>query len=280
MEHNAVSAVRQRQRIGGYRLEEVLGEGATGIVYRAVRDSDGAQVALKALKQELVRDQVFRRRFEHEARAAAVVRHKHLIPVLTSGREEDLCYLVMKYVESRSLADVTRADGPQALTEIVHLAAGLGSGLDALHDAGLVHRDIKPSNILIDLAGNALLTDFGLAKGRAYTALTRPGQALGTLDYMAPELVKGEPATPSSDIYALGCVIFECLTGAPPFAERSFFEVGAAHVEEEPPDPRSTRNDLTQGFSWAMLTALAKDPQRRPTTATMYAYMLRLATRV
>jgi serine/threonine protein kinase len=273
------ASLRQRQRIGGYRLEEVLGEGATGIVYRAVRDSDGTQVALKALRRELVRDQVFRRRFEHEARSAAEVRHKHLIPVLTSGREEDLCYLVMRYVESRSLADVTRSDGPQALADVVHLAAGLGSGLDALHDAGLVHRDVKPSNILIDVAGNALLTDFGLAKGRAYTALTRPGQALGTLDYMAPELVKGEPASPSSDIYALGCVIFECLTGAPPFAERSFFEVGSAHVEEDPPDPRGTRSDLSRGFSWAVLTALAKDPQRRPTTATMYAYMLRLAAR-
>jgi serine/threonine protein kinase len=274
---NPRSAVRRR--IGEYRLEEVLGEGATGTVYRAVRDSDGTLVALKALKAELVRDQIFRRRFEHEARAAAEVRHKNLIPVLTSGREEDLCYLVMRYVESRSLADITETDGPQSLGEVVRLGAGLGSGLDALHDAGLVHRDVKPSNILIDARGRALLTDFGLAKGRAYTALTRPGQALGTLDYMAPELVRGEPATPSSDIYALGCVIFECLTGAPPFAERSFFEVGTAHVEEEPPDPRGARNDLPQGFAWAVLTALAKDPQRRPTTATMYAYMLRLATR-
>jgi serine/threonine-protein kinase len=269
--------VRQRVRIGGYRLDDVLGEGATGTVYRAIADADGAQVAVKVLKPELLRDSVFRKRFQHEARAAAEVDNKHVVRVLDSGRENDLCFLVMNYVESRSLAELTWSGGPSALPKIVNLAAGVASGLDALHQAGLVHRDVKPSNILIDEAGNALLTDFGLAKGRAYTVLTRPGQALGTLDYMAPEVVRGEPATPSSDIYSLGCVIYECVTGAPPFGERSFFEVGTAHVEEQPPDPRSMRNDLSEGFAWAMLTALAKESRQRPTTASAYAYMLRLA---
>jgi serine/threonine protein kinase len=271
--------VTQRERIGGYRLDAVLGEGATGTVYRAVSDADGGQVAVKVLKPELVRDPVFRKRFQHEARAAAEVRNRHVVRVLDSGREGDLCFLVMNYVESRPLAELTWSNGPPPLASIVRLAAGVASGLDSLHGAGLVHRDVKPSNILIDEAGDALLTDFGLAKGRAYTVLTRPGQALGTLDYMAPEVVRGEPATPASDIYSLGCVVYEYVTGTPPFGERSFFEVGTAHVEEQPPDPRARRNDLSKGFAWALLTALAKVPQQRPTTASAYAYMLRLATR-
>ena len=236
------SLVKQRRRIGGYRVQEVLGEGATGIVYRALSEGDDSPVALKALRPELARDLTYRKRFEHEARAAAEVRHRHLVPVLSSGRDGDLCYLAMEYIDSKSLAELITTTGTQSLESVIRLLSGIGSGLDALHAAGLVHRDIKPSNILIDHAGQGLLTDFGIAKGRAYTVLTRPGQALGTLDYMAPELVRGEPATPASDIYALGCVIFECLTGEPPFADRSFFEIGTAHVEDEPPDPR--RNAL------------------------------------
>ena len=273
------SLVKQRRRIGGYRLQEVLGEGATGTVYRALSERDDLPVALKALRPELARDLTYRKRFEHEARAATEVRHRHLVPVLSSGRDGDLCYLAMEYIDSQSLAEIIGTTGAQPLESIVRLISGIGSGLDALHGAGLVHRDIKPSNILIDRAGQALLTDFGIAKGRAYTVLTRPGQALGTLDYMAPELVRGEPATPASDIYALGCVIFECLTGAPPFADRSFFEIGTAHVEDVPTDPRRTRHDVPEDFSWAALTALAKEPKSRPPTASAYAYMLRLAGR-
>jgi serine/threonine protein kinase len=271
--------VRQRHRIGEYRLEEVLGEGATGVVYRAVSEDDGARVALKALRQELARDVVYRKRFEHEARAAAAVRHKHLVPVLRSGQDGDLCYLAMEYVESRSLAEVIRSGGPQRIDDVVRLVAGIGSGLDALHRADLVHRDIKPSNILVDQAGNALLTDFGIAKGRAYTVLTKPGQALGTLDYMAPELIKGETATPASDVYALGCVVFECLTGEPPFGDRGLFQIATAHVEDEPPPLLMKRADVSKGLSWAVLQALAKDPESRPPSASVYAYMLRLAGR-
>ena len=273
------SLVKQRRRIGGYRVQEVLGEGATGIVYRALSEGDDSPVALKALRPELARDLTYRKRFEHEARAAAEVRHRHLVPVLSSGRDGDLCYLAMEYIDSKSLAELITTTGTQSLESIIRLLSGIGSGLDALHAAGLVHRDIKPSNILIDHAGQGLLTDFGIAKGRAYTVLTRPGQALGTLDYMAPELVRGEPATPASDIYALGCVIFECLTGAPPFADRSFFEIGTAHVEDEPPDPRRKRPDVPKGFTWAVLTALAKNPESRPPNASVYARMLRLAGR-
>ncbi len=116
-----------------------------------------------------------------------------------------------------------------------------------------------------------MLTDFGLAKGPAYTRLTRPGQVMGTLDYLAPELIRGEPATPLTDVYALGCVAFECVAGRAPFAEKSLFEVGLAHLEEQPPDPCADRADLPPGFSSALLAALEKDAAQRPSSAGAFA---------
>ena len=142
-----------------------------------------------------------------------------------------------------------------------------------------MHRDIKTSNILLDEQGTALLTDFGLAKGRAYTALTKPGQVLGTLDYLAPELIRGEQATAASDIYAFGCVVYECVAGKPPFGHKTVFEVGVAHLEEEPADPGAGRRDWSPALSRPVLQALAKDPALRPPTATAFATMLQVAAR-
>jgi serine/threonine-protein kinase len=135
-----------------------------------------------------------------------------------------------------------------------------------------VHRDVKPSNIMLRDDGSAALTDFGLAKGTAYSLLTKPGQVLGTLDYLAPELVRGEEATAASDVYALGCVAFECLVGRPPFADRSLLGVGTAHLADDPPVPPAPPD-----VAWALLRALEKAPAARPPTATAYAHLLRSA---
>jgi serine/threonine protein kinase len=264
--------------LGPYRLEELLGEGAMGIVYRAVRDGD--TVALKVLKQRLSSDDVFRRRFEHEARIAAEVEHKHLVPILEAGQVDGRQYLASRYVPGRSLAQRIDDASPLPLEDVLALVADVASGLDALHRQGLVHRDVKPSNIVLDEHGLAALTDFGLAKGPAYTILTKPGQVMGTLDYLAPELIRGEEATPATDIYALGCVIFECLTGEPPFAGMSLFEVGSAHLSAEPPDPCARVPDPPPGLGWAAQRALAKDPGERPPTATAYASLLHVAVNV
>jgi serine/threonine protein kinase len=261
------------ETLGGYRLEELLGEGGMGLVFRAVRESDGEVVALKVMRFELIEDPVFGRRFEQEARAASEVSEPHLVPVLEAGQAEGRRYLASKYIPGKTLEELLD-DGSLSLADAAKYAQDIGAGLQALHEVGIVHRDLKPSNIIIDPEGSAMLTDFGLAKGRAYTVLTKPGQVMGTLDYLAPELIKGSPASPATDIYALGCTIYECVAGQAPFRDKEGIQVGLAHVAEPPPPLENFRDDLTPEFSGAVLSALAKEPEQRPETAVAYGRML------
>jgi len=263
-------------RLGAYRLEERLGEGGMGVVYRAIHEPEGEEVALKVLRAELSADDTFRRRFVHEARAAGEVRHKHLVPITDAGEADGRPYLAVAFVRGRTL-EQRLADGPLPITDMVRVVAHVASGLDALHNAGIVHRDIKSSNVIIDESGSANLTDFGLAKGRAYTVLTKPGMVMGTLDYIAPEMLRGADATGASDIYALGCLAFECTAGRAPFADKSMFDLASAHLNVEPPDPCAGRDDAPDGLSWAIVQALAKDPGKRPPTATAYAHLISFA---
>ena len=260
------------RRLGEYQLEVELGQGAMGTVYRA-RSASGELVALKVLNPALGADGAYRARFAREARVAHEVRDRHLVRILDTGVGDGSPYLVLEYVSGGTLGERLKR-GPLELDELLRLVGQVAAGLDALHRHGLVHRDVKPSNIMLREDGSAALTDFGVAKGTAYTVLTRPGQVLGTLDYLAPELVRGGEATSASDIYALGCVAFECLAGTPPFGDRSLFGVGTAHLEEEPPEPPGPI-----GISAAVLLGLEKDPAARPPTATMYAHLLRAAAR-
>jgi serine/threonine-protein kinase len=188
-------------------------------------------------------------------------------------------YLVSRFVRGESLADrlerLTRLD----LLDTLRVARHVAAGLDALHRAGLLHRDVKPSNILLDEAGAAALTDFGLVKSREFSVLTTPGQVLGTVDYLAPELIRGETATSAADVYALGCVMYECLAGTAPFARHSVLTVARAHLDEAPPTLASVRTDLPMQLPVAINAALAKDPRRRPPTALAYASMLEVAAR-
>jgi serine/threonine protein kinase len=271
--------LRLGETLGRYRLDSVLGEGAVGVVFRAERLEDGETVALKVLKRALSRDEVYRQRFLREARVASEVRHSHLVPILEAGEADGYQYLAAGYVRGGSLEDRLQREGRLPVADCVRLAAEIGSGLDALHAQGIVHRDVKPSNVMLDEAGRAALTDFGLAKGRAYTVLTKPGQVMGTLDYIAPELIRGEEAGPPGDIYALGCLVYECLTGEAPFANRRLFEIAVAHLEDEPADPGATRDEVAGDVSGVVLGALAKEPARRPRTATAFANLLRAAAR-
>jgi serine/threonine protein kinase len=265
------------ETVGGYRLEEVLGEGGMGLVFRASRIADGHEVALKVLKVELADDLLFQHRFRQEARAAAEVTEPHLVPIIEADEADGRHYLAVDYVSGGSLS-ARIAEGTLSASDLVRVISEVAAGLDALHGAGIVHRDIKPQNILFAADGTAMLTDFGLAKGRAYTVLTKPGQVMGTLDYLAPELIRGEPATPQTDVYALGCVAFECLVGRAPFADKSLFQVGLAHLEEPPPNPVELRSDADPNVSNAVLAALEKSPDARPQTAGAYADLLRSAS--
>jgi serine/threonine-protein kinase len=166
---------------------------------------------------------------------------------------------------------------PLTLAETIRVGAQVARGLDALHAARIVHRDVKPSNVLLDGNGDAALGDFGLARGDDSTQLTHDGQLMGTPHYLAPELIEGGRATAASDVYAFGCVLYECLTGTPPFAGLREAEVGYAHLVEPPPDPRTLLPGLPADVAAALLTALSKQPPSRPTTATALARMLHLA---
>lgn len=262
--------------MGPYRIEALLGVGGMGHVYRAT-GPDGQAVALKLVKSDLARDDTFRRRFDLEARIAQQVRHPHVVPVLDQAEHEGIPYLAQQYISGGTLADMIEKQEQLDLATAVAICEQVASGLDALHSDGLFHRDVKPANILVDEQGTAYITDFGLAKDSQGSLLTRPGQALGSLDYMAPEQIRSEEITLSADVYGLGCVMYEALCGAPPFADRQGMRVLWAHLQDPPLSPADRRSDLPEGISSAILKALEKDPAGRQRSAGELARDLRAA---
>lgn len=262
--------------IGPYRVESMLGEGGMGRVYRATA-AGGEPVALKLVKAELAGDLIFRKRFDREARTAARVKHPHVVEVLDAGEHEGIPYLAQRFIGGGSLEDALEKSGPLPLRRAIEICLGVAAGLDALHGVGLIHRDVKPGNILLEDDGFPYITDFGLAKDRDASVLTKAGQSLGSMDYMAPEQIRGEDVTAATDVYALGCVMCECLSGRPPFADRQGMRILWAHLQEDPPDPAAERNDIPADVSWAITRALEKEPESRPPSASAYARMVQLA---
>jgi serine/threonine protein kinase len=263
-------------RVGPYEIEHLLGEGGMGRVYCA-RGPDGEKVALKLVKENLGSDDSFRRRFDREARVAARLEHRHLVPVLDAGEHGGAPYMAQQFITGGSLEDRIERAGSLGLEESVRLSLQIAAGLDVLHGQGLVHRDLKPANILLDEEGDAHITDFGLAKDHAASVLTKPGQTVGSMDYMAPEQIRGQEVAATTDVYALGCVVCECLSGQAPFADREGMQILWAHLQEDPPDPAADREDVPNDVGWAILRALEKEPGQRPPTATAYARMVQVA---
>ena len=260
-------------RVGDYEIERLLGEGGMGRVYEATSPG-GERVALKIIKSDYARDETFRRRFHREARIAQTVKEPHVVPVVDTGEHDGAPYMAQRFIDGESLADKLKRDGPLDLTATVRICSDVAAGLEALWEAGMVHRDVKPANILLDGRGDAFITDFGLAKDTQGSVLTVPGQALGSVDYMSPEQIRGEELSGVADVYALGCVAHECLCGQPPFAEVSGMRVLWAHLQSEPPDPCSVRPELPRAVAQTLLLALEKEPEKRPASPGEFVRML------
>ncbi|HKE80000.1 MAG TPA: serine/threonine-protein kinase [Solirubrobacteraceae bacterium] len=268
---------RPGDTVGPYTITRVIGRGRMGIVFEAAADGEDP-VAVKVVTTELSQDEIFLRRFKREVAAAQRIDHPNVVPVLASGDEGGLPYLVQRLIPGGSLAERIAAEGSIGLATTVQLLSGAAAGIDALHAGGLVHRDIKPANILLD-GDTAYVSDFGLAKDSQASNLTRPGQALGSLDYMAPEQIRGEEVSPATDIYALGCVFIECLTGTPPFGGRPSMRVLFAHLQDPPPDLTELRRDIPPAAARAVNRALEKEPADRPASAAGYVDAVARAAR-
>ena len=256
---------------GRYQLGSLLGVGGMARVYVATDRVLERQVAVKVLSPSDAQDPLFVERFRREARAAARLNHPNIVAVFDSGSDADQPYLVMEYVPGESLAQLLARQGRLAPRRAVELAIQVCAALAAAHAQGLVHRDIKPANVLVGEDGQVKVTDFGIVKAAAATTLTGTGTVLGTAAYLSPEQAQGHPVDARSDLYGLGCVLYELLCGSPPFgsgADRSLVAVATRHVRE-PPEPPSLRNpQVDPALDAVVLTALAKDPAQRYQSAT------------
>ncbi|MCX4744905.1 serine/threonine protein kinase [Kitasatospora sp. NBC_01287] len=267
------------QEIAGYRLEHELGRGGMAVVYRALDLRLGRTVAIKVLAPELARNDVFRRRFEHESRIAASIDHPHIVPVFEAGEAQGVLFIAMRYVRGLDLRALLDREGPLPVPRAARLFAQVASALDAAHAHDLVHRDVKPGNILVaegtdpEHPEHLYLTDFGLTKkSLSLTGFTTVGQFVGTVDYIAPEQIEGKPVDGRCDVYGLACVVQEALTGAPPFRRDDDLALVWAHLHDPPPPTGiSTEVDAVLG------RALAKQPQARYGSCMEFVTALRRA---
>ncbi|WUH95272.1 serine/threonine protein kinase [Streptomyces sp. NBC_00433] len=251
-----------------YRLEAPLGRGGMGQVYRAHDELLHRSLAVKILPFA-ASDEVARERFRVEARAAARVEDPHAVTIYDYEVDGDAAYLIMELVDGPDLGEELAAHGPMDPARVLGIGAQVAGGLAAAHLHGVVHRDIKPSNLLLAEDGTVKIADFGIARllDESAVPLTLTGQVLGTSLYLAPERARGQAAGPASDVYALGCVLYELLTGRPPFDEHSAVAALRRHVETPPVPPSALRPGTPPGVERCLLAMLAKDPEQRPPAA-------------
>ncbi|HEV2217441.1 MAG TPA: serine/threonine-protein kinase [Candidatus Dormibacteraeota bacterium] len=267
-------------RLGSYEIVERLGGGGMAVVYRAVQQPLGREVALKALSQELLQDEGFVKRFEAEAKTLARLDHPNILAIYDFEMTDGIAYLTMPLIRGGTLRDVMKRGPLDTLTAWRYLRE-IGDGLQHAHDAGIVHRDLKPTNVLIHADGRALLADFGLARGAGQpTHLTTIGLAIGTPGYMAPEQVMGHDVDRRADIYAMGALTFEMLTGRLPYVGANRMEVAYSTVNTPVPSAVGLNPNLPDELDQLLMRVLAKDPNQRPQTVReLLALMAKLPQR-
>jgi serine/threonine-protein kinase len=267
--------------IGGCRIVRVIGRGGMGVVYLAEQEALGREVAVKVIAPAFARDVEFRQRFERESRLAASLHHPSVVPVYAAGEDDGRLFTVMRYIGGSDLRLVLSQEGALAPTRAVRIASGVAAALDAAHAADLVHRDVKPANVLLTSAGDgesAYLTDFGLTKKvSSQSAITATGQWVGTLDYIAPEQLEHDRVDGRADIYALGCVLFEMLTGRTPYVGTTVQKMWA-HVNLPPPSVAEVA-PAAGALDAVVKRAMAKAPEDRYPTAGALAEAATAAAR-
>lgn len=274
MEGQGTPDFRLGSELAGYRIEAAIGRGGMSRVYRAEHLRLGRLVALKLLGADLAADPVFRARFEREWRIAAALRHPHIVPIYDAGDEDGVLYIAMLLVEGGDLSALLRERGAMDPHRALDVLAQVASALDAAHEQHLIHRDLKPSNVLLatgraaDRSDHAYLADFGLMRSIATNSeLTLTGSYLGTPGYSSPEQIAGHAVDTRADVYALACVLFECLTGSVPFPRDTEMAAIAAHLTEPPPSAHAMRPDLPAAIDSVLARGLAKTPEGRYSAA-------------
>jgi beta-lactam-binding protein with PASTA domain/predicted Ser/Thr protein kinase len=256
---------QQRRRVLGerYEIDGLLGQGGMAKVFKGTDRVLGRTVAVKVLSPQFADDNSFVARFRREAQSAAALNHPNIVGVFDTGSHEDIHFIVMEYVEGKTLRDVLRTEGPLLPERAIEIADSVALALGPAHQAGMVHRDIKPGNIMITPEGQVKVMDFGIARTTTGDTLTQTAAVLGTASYLSPEQAQGEPVDPRSDIYALGCVMYEMLTGRPPFSGDSPVAIAYKHVRDAPVPPSRLNPDIPQPLETVVMKALAKNPANR-----------------
>jgi hypothetical protein len=271
--------------VAEHRILGVIARGGMGVVYRAEHLRLKRVVALKLLPPEMASVPGFQERFESESRVAAAIDHPNIVPLYDAGTADGLPFLTMRFVDGLDLDGLLRRDGPLEMHRAISIVRQVASALDAAHASGLVHRDVKPANVLVASGGgpeasdHCYLTDFGLTRDLAVARrLTNPGEFVGTVDYAAPEQIKGATASGAADQYALGCVLYECLVGQPPFHRRREIDVMRAHLNDDPPAVSARKPGVPRGIDDVVARALAKDPAHRFASCVELTTAARAAT--
>ena len=255
-----------KPRLGDYRIEGIVGVGRMGVVYLAIDRITGRAVALKVLREDVGADPVYRARFRREGELLSQLNHPHIIPIYGMGEIDGELYTASRLVSS-TLRSLILAHHQVPLDVAMNVLVSVASALDAAHAAGVVHRDVKPANVLIDPGPEVFLGDFGLARDNDASQLTLPGQVLGTIDYMAPELLDGERVGPATDIYGLACLAVETLTGTVPYVRETDAAIMYAHIVEPPPSVSERRPELPRALDAVLAAGMAKAPEERPASA-------------